>query len=136
MVKESGKMSLLRKRLTGVGLLIFLVACSRGFMTHEAVREAAEGYYSMLINGDYKDFVEGYADAGSMPGSFRAQLEDAIAQFMSDGNMQNLTAVSATSDSIGTDSTAVVRLQLHFSDSTCEQIEMSLLLEEDGWKMR
>ena len=118
------------------GSLLFLVACSGGLYTHEAVREAAESYYSMLIRGDYKGFVNGYADAESMPEGFRSQLEDATAQFMTNDDMRSLMEVSAISDSLGADSTAFVKLQLLFSDSTSEQIELSLILQEDGWKMR
>ena len=118
------------------GALLFLVACSGGLYTHEAAREAAESYYSMLIKGDYKGFVNGYADAESLPADFRSQLVDATAQFMANDDMRSLMNVSAISDSLSADSTAVVMLQLQFSDSTFEQIELSLILQEDGWKMR
>jgi len=104
-------------------------------MTHEAVREAAESYYSMLIKGNYKGFVNGYADAESLPADFRSQLVDATAQFMAKDDMRSLMNVSAISDSLAEDSTAVVMLQLQFSDSTSEQIEVPLILQEDGWKM-
>lgn len=104
-------------------------------MTHEAVRKAAEKYYTMLIKGNYKGFVNGYADAESLPEGFRSQLVDATAQFMANDDMRSLISVSALSDSLSADSTAVVKLQLTFSDSTNEQIEMSLVLKEDGWKM-
>ena len=119
----------------GVFLLLFLFACSRGQMTHKAVREAAEKYYTMLIKGDYKGFVKGYADAESMPDDFRSQLVDATAQFMTNDDMRSLRSVEALSDSLGADSTAFVKLQLQFSDSTTEQIELSMILQEDGWKM-
>ena len=104
-------------------------------MTHEAAREAAENYYSMLIRGDYKGFVNGYADAESFPADFRSQLVDATAQFMANDDMRSLMSVSATSDSLNADSTAFVMLELQFSDSTTEQIELPLILKEDGWKM-
>ena len=115
---------------------LLFAACSRGLMTHKAAREAAESYYSMLIKGDYKGFVNGYADAESMPADFRSQLEDAMAQFMANDDMRSLLNVSALSDSLGEDSTAFVMLQLQFSDSTTEEIELPLILQEDGWKMR
>jgi len=104
-------------------------------MTHEAVRKAAENYYSMLIRGDYKGFVNGYAGAEDLPEDFRSQLRDATAQFMQNDDMRSLMSVKALSDSLGEDSTAVVMLQLQFSDSTFEQIEMPLVLMKDGWKM-
>jgi hypothetical protein len=119
-----------------ISLLLLLAACSRGLMTHKAAREAAEQYYTMLIKGDYKGFVNGYAGAESMPADYRSQLADATAQFMADDNMRNLCSVMALSDSLSEDSTAFVLLQLQFTDSTTERIELPLILKEDGWKMR
>ena len=121
----------------GRGLLVLLlVACSGSLYTHEAAREAAEQYYSMLIRGDYKGFVGGYAGAENLPEDFRSQLRDATAQFMQGDDMRSLCNVKALSDSLGEDSTAVVMLQLQFSDSTFEQIELPLILTEKGWRMK
>ena len=117
-------------------LSLVCLACSRGLMTHEAAREAAEEYYSMLIKGDYKGFVNGYAGAESLPEDFRSQLMDATAQFMAGDDMRSLMEVKAIDDSLGEDSTAYVMLQLHFSDSTLEQIELPLILMKEGWKMK
>ena len=126
----------MKKAIVYCLLSVCLFACKKGLMTHEAVREAAEEFYSMLIKGDYKGFVEGYADAENMPEDFRSQLADATAQFMAKDDMRSLISVEATSDSIGEDSTAYVMLQLHFSDSTSEQVGLSLVLQEDVWKMK
>ena len=113
-----------------------LWACADSYYTHQAARKAAEEYYTMLIRGDYEGFVRGYADAEDMPEDFRSQLADATAQFMAKDDMRNLCRVEATGDSLYQDSTAYVMLQLHFSDSTSEQIGLSLVLQEDGWKMK
>ena len=126
----------MKKAIVYCLLSVCLFACKKGLMTHEAVREAAEEFYSTLIKGNYKGFVEGYADAENMPEDFRSQLEDATAQFMAKDDMRSLISVEATSDSIGEDSTAYVMLQLHFSDSTSEQVGLSLVLQEDVWKMK
>ena len=127
---------MMKKAIVYCLLSVCLFACKKGLMTHEAAREAAEEFYSMLIKGDYKGFVEGYADAENMPEDFRSQLADATAQFMAKDDMRSLISVEATSDSIGEDSTAYVMLQLHFSDSTSEQVGLSLVLQEDVWKMK
>ena len=130
-------------------LSTFFVACSGSNYSHEAAREAAEEFYSMLIKGNYKGFVEGYADAENMPEDFRRQLVDATAQFsdalaprcapnarsMAKDDMRSLVSVEAISDSLLEDSTAYVMLQLNFSDSTNEQIELPLVLMKEGWKM-
>ncbi len=127
---------MMKKAIVYCLLSVCLFACKKGLMTHEAAREAAEEFYSMLIKGDYKGFVEGYADAENMPEDFRRQLVDATAQFAAKDDMRSLCRVEATSDSLSEDSTAYVMLQLHFNDSTSEQVGLSLILTEDGWKMK
>ena len=116
--------------------ILLLTSCSKGLMTHEAARKAAEKHYSKLIRGDYKGFVKGYAGAEEWPADFRSQLADATAQFMAKDDMRSLMEVKAISDSLGDDSTAYVMLQLQFSDSTSEQIELPLVLQKEGWKMK
>ena len=127
---------MMKKAIVYCLLSVCLFACKKGLMTHEAAREAAEEFYSMLIKGDYKGFVEGYADAENMPEDFRRQLVDATAQFAAKDDMRSLCRVEATSDSLSEDSTAYVMLQLHFNDSTSEQVGLSLILTETGWKMK
>lgn len=117
-------------------LSTFFIACSRGQYSHEAARKAAERYYMMLVRGDYKGFVDGYASSENLPEDFRSQLVDATAQFMARDDMRRLVSVEALSDSLLEDSTAYVMLQLHFADSTSEQVELSLVLLEEGWKMK
>ena len=127
---------MMKKAIVYCLLSVSLFACKKGLMTHEAAREAAEEFYSMLIEGNYTGFVEGYADAENMPEDFRRQLADATAQFMAKDDMRSLCRVEATSDSLSEDSTAYVMLQLHFNDSTSEQVGLSLILTETGWKMK
>ena len=116
--------------------ILTLVACSHDLYTHEAVREAAEKHYARLMEGDYRGFVEDYACAEEWPEGYRSQLVDATAQFMAGNPMQHLVSVTATADSLREDSTACVILKLGFSDSTEEQIEQTLTLTKEGWKIR
>ena len=136
-LRKIKKASLLGGRFGGGLLLLFfaLFSCKKGLMTHEAAREAAVEYYSKLIRGDYMGFVNGYAGSEEMPEDFRSQLRDATAQFMAD-NMRSFCNVTALSDSLFADSTAVVMLQLQFTDSTTEEIELSLILQEEEWRMK
>ena len=80
--------------------------------------------------------MKGYANSEDLPEDFRSQLVDATAQFMTKDDMRRLLSVNAISDSLLEDSTAYVMLQLNFSDSTSEQIELPLVLMEEGWKMK
>ena len=114
----------------------FLLACSGGQLSHKAAQKAATKYYTMLIKGNYKGFVSGLAESEDMPESYRQEMVDLMKQFMSEGEMPNLRKVTALSDSLGEDSTAYVMLQLQYNDSTFEQIEMPLILKEDGWRMQ
>lgn len=124
------------KGVWGVFLLFLFLACSHGDFTHKAARQAAEGFYAKLVAGDYKGFVQGYAGAEHLPQDYRSQIEDAAAQFLARNEMQGLTSVRSISDSLLPDSTAYVMLQLNFSDSTSEQIELPLILTGDGWRMK
>ena len=135
-VKDTKKASLLGGRFGGGLVFLLLISCSSGQFSHEAARKAAEKHYSKLIRGDYKGFVKGYAGAEEWPADFRSQLADATAQFMAKDDMRSLMEVKAISDSLGDDSTAYVMLQLQFSDSTSEQIELPLVLQKEGWKMK
>ena len=113
-----------------------LFACSNGHYTHKAAQKAAVKYYTMLIKGNYKGFVDGYAGSEDLPDSYREEMGDLMKQFMADGEMPNLRKVTALSDSLGEDSTAYVMLQLQYGDSIFEQIEMPLVLTKKGWRMR
>ena len=117
-------------------LSVVLLACSKGQLTHKAAQKAAVKYYSMLIKGNYKGFVNGYADSEDLPESYRSEMIDLMKQFMAEGEMPNLKKVTALSDSLCEDSTAYVMLQLQYGDSIFEQIEMPLILTEKGWKMK
>ena len=116
-------------------LTAVLFACSKGHFTHKSAQKAAEKYYTMLIKGNYKGFVDGYASSDNLPEDFRSQLIDATTQFMAKDDMRSLKSVKALSDSLCEDSTAYVMLQLNFSDSTSEQIELPLVLLKEGWRM-
>lgn len=126
----------MKKAIVCCLLTVVLFACSKGHFTHKSAQKAAEKYYTMLIKGNYKGFVNGYASSDNLPEDFRSQLIDATAQFMAKDDMRRLKSVKAISDSLCEDSTAYVMLQLNFSDSTSEQIELPLVLLKEGWRMR
>jgi len=105
-------------------------------MTHEAAREAAVQYYTMLMEGDYEGYVDGMAFISERPESFRSQMIDVVKMTATESFLKDLQAVTVLSDSLGEDSTAYVRLELNFGDSIGEEIEQALILTEEGWKMQ
>ena len=117
-------------------LPVVCLACSRGLMTHEAAREAAVQYYTMLMEGDYEGYVDGMAFISERPESFRSQMIDVVKMTATESFLKDLQAVTVLSDSLGEDSTAYVRLELNFGDSIGEEIEQALILTEEGWKMQ
>ena len=117
-------------------LSVVCLACSRGLMTHEAAREAAVQYYTMLMEGDYEGYVDGMAFISERPESFRSQMIDVVKMTATESFLKDLQAVTVLSDSLGEDSTAYVRLELNFGDSIGEEIEQALILTEEGWKMQ
>lgn len=119
-----------------LSLVILPCGCTRDLLTHDAAREAAEAYYTMLITKDYEGFVDGFAYADSMEQDYRSETVDLVRQFMGEGRMPGLCSAQAIADSLCPDSTAYVKLQLLYADSVSEEIELPLLLTNGGWKMK
>lgn len=119
--------------------IAMVASCSDGdgdSLTHKSVRSAAEGYYSLLAEGRYAEFVSGRADASSLPASYHSELTDMVAQYVAEQTGGGLVCAVATADSIWPDSTALVFLDLQFADSTREQVCLPMVLRDKRWLMR
>ena len=121
-----------------LGALLCVAACSRQSdrLTHASARQAAERYFTMLIDGRYDAYVDGLIGSDSMPDDMRSQMIDLLAQFMVQQRVnRDLLHVTATSDSIK-DSTAYVYLDILYGDSVSEQVGMSLQFIGNRWRMQ
>lgn len=119
-------------------LTVMLFACKSDHdeLTHESVRRAAQQYYTLLAQGDVAQFVDGMADTDSLPEAYRSQLNDMVAQFARQQEKRGgIVRAVATADSLY-ESSAYVFLDLHYGDSTVEQIGVTMVMQGDKWKMK
>jgi hypothetical protein len=120
-----------------IGVALFAACSQKGdSLTHDSARQAAERYFTMLIDGRYEEYVDGLVCTDSMPDDMRSQMVDLMAQFMAQQSVnRGLLRVTATSDTIQ-DSTAYVYLDILYGDSVSEQVGMPLQFVGDRWRMQ
>lgn len=119
-----------------VGLLV-VANTGCGSTAEEKASEAALKYYEYLLDGAYQDYVGGIAYSDKMTEKYRKQLVDLSAQYMQrekdlHGGILKVTYQSG----IFTDSLANVLLELHFADSTSEEISVPMVLSDGQWKLQ
>lgn len=124
-----------------IGLLA--LSCSGGMTdverAQEGARVAAEVYYNLLINGDYRQFLEGRAGADSIPESYSEQLVAGYRQFMAEQQRehQGISSLQATRAEMDTTLQVVqVFLQLCYGDSTQEEIVVPMVSYKGVWMMK
>jgi len=121
---------------------VFLaLACSRSGdrFTHKSARDAAQRFYSELIEGRYEKFVEAQDYADSMPQSYHEQMSAVMKLHVLNikGKRGGIISAEATADTlIECDSSACVFLNVLFSDSLTEQICIPLVFRQNRWKLR
>lgn len=121
-------------------MLLSATSCKKQQPTRsQTARNAAELYYSYLLNGQYESFANCVYTPDSMPAEYRLQLAQAVKQYAendtrSRGGIKNATVLD---DSLFADSTqAIVTIQLKFGDQTLERVQLPLVFTAEGWKMR
>lgn len=120
-------------------LLLIVCSCSIGLTREEQASLAARGYYTHLIKGEYELFLEGRAGADSLPADYRQQLLSGYKQFMAEQNAEHqgireVQVARAVTDSLSDDT--YVFLFLCYGDSTREEIVVSMIEGDKGWRMR
>lgn len=100
---------------------------------------AAKGYYDLLLEGKYEEFMAGYNHPNRLPESYRKQLllnaqmfveqQQEVHKGMSKVNILNAKADTAHH-------IADVFLQMEYGDSTKEQIVVPMVEVKGEWKMR
>lgn len=100
---------------------------------------AAKGYYDMLLEGKFQEFVDGYNQPNRLPENYQKQLllnaqmfveqQQEVHKGMSKVNVLNAKADTAHH-------VADVFLQMVYGDSTKEQIVVPMVEVKGEWKMR
>ena len=122
-------------------MLILLFSCSdkqRDTFTNESVKQAAQHYYTLYIQGNAKEYVQGMADADSFTEDYAQQMQNVIAQAAKELERKGgVVRVEALSDTIYVaDSTAYVYLDLVFADSVHEQIGVPMVFQKNKWRIK
>ena len=123
-----------------VSLVLSLAACKQEAPgPGQLAAVAAKGYYDLLLEGKYEDFVAGTHRPDSIPESYRAQLVLNARMFVEQQEaerrgMKKVDVISAKADSTG--SVADVFLSVVYGDSTKEQIVVPMVHEKGKWLMR
>ena len=119
--------------------LLFSVACNT--TPEEQAARAARGYYQCLIDDRPEEFLQGKADADSLPDSYRAQLLTAINQYRAEmlDKHNGLNEVQV-SDNVARRDTSLnltyAFLLLCYGDSTEEEITVPMVERDGRWLMK
>lgn len=100
---------------------------------------AAKGYYDLLLEGKYNDFVAGYNQPNRIPKGYHEQLLLNARMFMEQQQEEHkglvgIHVLHAKADTVR--HVADVFLQMVYGDSTKEQVVVPMVLVHGDWKMR
>jgi hypothetical protein len=117
-----------------------LLGCSSSTPEEQAAR-AARAYYQHLIDDRPAEFLQGKADADSLPDSYRAQLLMAINQYRADMlDKHNGLNEVRVSDNVARRDTSLhltyAFLLLCYGDSTQEEITVPMVERDGQWLMK
>lgn len=122
-------------------LLVFgLSACQReGPSAGQLAAVAAKGYYDLLLEGKYAEFMAGYNHPNRLPAGYHDQLvmnaQMFVEQQKSEHNgIAKVNILNAKADTAH--HVADVFLQMVYADSTKEQVVVPMVEVKGEWKMR
>lgn len=100
---------------------------------------AAKGYYDLLLEGKYNDFVAGYNQPNRISKGYHEQLLLNARMFMEQQQEEHkglagIHVLHAKADTARY--VADVFLQMVYGDSTKEQVVVPMVLVHGDWKMR
>ena len=100
---------------------------------------AAKGYYDLLLEGKYQDYVDGFNQPNRLPKGYQDQLLLNAQMFVEQQNeehkgMKSISVLNAKADTA--QHVADVFLQVAYGDSTKEQIVVPMVEVKGEWKMR
>ena len=126
-------------RLCLLALLVTGLSACGDLSREEQASLAAKGYYTHLVKGEYRQFLEGKAGADKMPEGYSNQLLTAYRQFMAQQQRdhQGISSVgvsNAVADSLTQGVT--VFLILNYGDNTTEEIAVGMTEQDGKWRMK
>lgn len=100
---------------------------------------AAKGYYDLLIQGKYQEYVDGFNMPNKISDGYRNQLLLNAQMFVEQQTeehqgMKKVSVLSAKADTAH--HVADVFLAVIYGDSTKEQIVVPMVMIKNQWKMR
>lgn len=105
----------------------------------ELAAVAAKGYYDLLLEGRYAEFVDGTYRPDSIPSGYREQLVTNARMFTEQQTVEHrgireVRIVDAKADTAR--HTANVFLVFDYGDSTCEEIVVPMVRHHGRWMLR
>lgn len=100
---------------------------------------AAKGYYDLLLDGKYKEYVAGFNMPNRISEGYYAQLLVNAQMFVEQQNEEHKGLKKVDIISVKADTAhhiADVFLSVTYGDSTKEQIVVPMVKIKDDWKMR
>ena len=123
-------------------LLPFLLSCSEtgnnlADFSSAGARSAAEYFYSLLANGQGKDYVDNMQETSSMDSCKYVQFVDLMNQFLHEERelRGGILHAKANRDTI-VDTVSMVFLDVQFGDSTREEIMLPVVDTRGRWWIR
>ena len=100
-------------------------------------REAAEHFYALLANGQAQSYVDNMQEAASMDSSKYYQFVDLMEQFLHEEKelRGGILGAKAERDTM-VDTISMVYLNVHFGDSTHEEIVLPIVYTRGRWWIR
>lgn len=121
-------------------MMLGLGACkSEGPDAGQLAAVAAKGYYDLLLEGKYQEFMAGYNQPNRLPDSYQKQLLLNAQMFVEQQQEEHkgIVAVNVLNAKADTaHQVADVFLQMVYGDSIKEQIVVPMVEVKGEWKMR
>lgn len=134
-----GKMKKLSCIFALLGVLGLGACKSEGPDAGQLAAVAAKGYYDLLVEGKWQEFLAGYNQPNRLPDGYQKQLLLNAQMFMEQQQMEHNGLVKVNVLNAKADTAhhvADVFLQMVYGDSTKEQIVVPMVEVKGEWKLR
>lgn len=130
-----------------IATVFLLASCGNIEVRNEEIAlEAAKNYYTLLLQGNYKTYIDGTLHGDSIDEDYRKQLLQNAEMFIETQQQEHqgidsIEAIRATCDTItlqdgSTICTANAFLGISYGDKTKEEIVVPMIKKGDIWYLR